>query len=383
MPGSNPDNQGSRLRILFVISDLAGGGAERAVSTLLRHLDRERFEPGLCLWRSTCNYAIPDDVPLWVLGKTRSWHVGRVIRGTARVVDSWRPDYVWSHLKYVNIVTGLALRFTGWSGKWFPTFQSNPARTMSLPMRRLAGILLRRSSRVLAVSEGSRRAVMQLLGLPPGKTLTLYNPVDFAEIDRTVAAAHVEKSPQPTLVALGRLTEAKDYPTMFEALARVRQSVPARLIVFGEGPLLASLTSLVKKLGLKDAVEFRGFVKQPFAEVASCDVFVLSSRWEGLPTALIEAMALGLPCVATRCPYGPEEIITHGQTGLLVRPGDPGALAAGILEVLRDSAKAQQLGRQGRASVRARFSPEGVIRSFEQLLAVVEGRCRGRKRSSE
>src|SRR6056297_1958268 len=90
-----------RLRVLFVISDLSGGGAERVVSTYLHHLDRARFEPGLCLWRDVRKYPVPEDVPVWIINKMKPWHSPRTIINMARLIRKWRPDVVFSHLRFV------------------------------------------------------------------------------------------------------------------------------------------------------------------------------------------------------------------------------------------------------------------------------------------
>jgi len=128
-------------------------------------------------------------------------------------------------------------------------------------------------------------------------------------------------------LAVGRLTKQKDFPTLIKAFAKVLENRPTRLLILGEGPDRAALEALVRQLGLEDAVAMPGFVENPYAYMSRSALYVLSSRWEGLPTVLIEALYCGAPVIATDCPSGPREILANGQHGQLVPVGDVTALA--------------------------------------------------------
>ena len=138
----------------------------------------------------------------------------------------------------------------------------------------------------------------------------------------------------PVILAAGRLTEQKDYPTLLRAFSTLREAHRARLLILGEGELRPSLESLVAELGLVDDVIMSGYADNPYRYMARAAVFVLCSAWEGLPNALIEAMAVGTPVVATDCESGPREILAGGRYGILTPVGDAGALAAGLDDVL-------------------------------------------------
>jgi len=134
----------------------------------------------------------------------------------------------------------------------------------------------------------------------------------------------------PVVMGIGRLAPKKDFTTLVRAFAEVRQDVRARLMILGEGPERAELESLVRTLDLEADVALPGFVDNPYAYLARASLFVLSSRWEGLPTVLIEAMFCGAPVVSTDCPSGPHEILNGGRYGRLVPVGDLSALAGAI-----------------------------------------------------
>ncbi len=139
----------------------------------------------------------------------------------------------------------------------------------------------------------------------------------------------------PTVLAVGRLTEQKDFPTLLRAFARLRARMDARLIVLGEGEERSALERLARELAVEGDLDMPGFVPNPYSYMASAQLFVLSSAWEGSPNALTEALALGRPVVATDCRSGPREILEGGHYGALVPVGDAEALADAMVRTLR------------------------------------------------
>jgi glycosyltransferase involved in cell wall biosynthesis len=165
---------------------------------------------------------------------------------------------------------------------------------------------------------------------------------------------------------MGRLRPQKDFSTLLQAFAKVREQRPVRLMILGEGNLRAELEAQAIELGLADDVAFPGFVANPFAYLSRAAVFVLSSRWEGLPGAVIQALACGCPVVSTDCPSGPAEILDKGRYGTLVPVGGSDAMARGILHSLDTPAAPERL--------RARamdFSREAGTRAYLQLIREV------------
>ncbi|MEP0566480.1 MAG: glycosyltransferase, partial [Paracoccaceae bacterium] len=136
------------------------------------------------------------------------------------------------------------------------------------------------------------------------------------------------------VLGVGRLTDIKDFPTLIRAFAKVHESHKARLIILGDGHRERELRELVHQIGLDDVVYFTGYVDNPFAFLSRASLFVLSSRNEGLPGVLIQAMACGCPVVSTDCPHGPREILDDGRFGPLVPVGNVAALSKAMAEVL-------------------------------------------------
>ena len=216
--------------------------------------------------------------------------------------------------------------------------------------------------------------MQRFTGVSPEKVRTIYNPVvteDLA-VQAQAPLAHpwfdVDASERiPVVLAAGRLTGQKDYPTLLRAFKEVRNQRPARLMILGEGQQRSALEALVKDLGIQEDVSLPGFVDNPFAYMARADLFVLSSAWEGLPGVLIQAMACGCPVVSTDCPSGPREILEGGTYGPLVEVGDARGLAEAMLSTLESSVPPPQL--KARASD---FSVEAI--SDEYLAALLPER---------
>jgi len=234
-----------------------------------------------------------------------------------------------------------------------------------------------RADALVAVSEGVAADLSRALNLPRQKITTIYNPVvePSLSVRKDEPVDHpwfAHDRPFPVVLGCGRLTKQKGFIYLIQAMARLQDKVPVRLVILGKGEQEAALKQLARDLDIQDKVAFIGFQSNPYKFIARADVFVLSSLWEGLPTVLIEAMACGTPVVSTDCPFGPSEIITHEINGLLVPPADAEALAAAILRVLEDKELAQRLIRNGR--VRAQdFRVEKIMEQYEELFLRIAG----------
>ncbi|UEX78243.1 glycosyltransferase [Spiribacter halobius] len=170
----------------------------------------------------------------------------------------------------------------------------------------------------------------------------------------------------PVIVAVGRLASVKDFPTLLEAFAMLPREMGARLIILGEGRCRQRLESLTRSLGLEDTVSMPGFTADPYPEVAASDALIVSSRREGSPNALIEAMALGVPVAATDCPSGPAEILDQGRWGPLVPVGDPHALHLAIRQILDRPVPTERL-REAVSDYREEASAEAYLDFFRSL----------------
>jgi len=219
---------------------------------------------------------------------------------------------------------------------------------------------------VVAVSKGVADDLAQVTKISRDRIQVIYNPIvtpEFREKTRApLQHPWFESGEPPVILAVGRLTGQKDFVTLIEAFARVRRTQPARLLILGEGEERAVLEEKVKELGLEQDASLPGFVANPYPYMCRAKVFVLSSRWEGLPGVLIEALYCGAPLVATDCPSGPREVLAGGKHGQLVPVGNAGALAQGIHDALDG-----KIPRPPRESWRP-FDSETVVNQYIDLL---------------
>jgi glycosyltransferase involved in cell wall biosynthesis len=218
---------------------------------------------------------------------------------------------------------------------------------------------------VVAVSERVAAYAEREFWIPPDRLSTIVNGVDldhFRPVKR-------EREPNaPTLGCTARLHRKNDHATLIQAIAGLSARWPeARLLLVGRGPEETRLRKLVDALGVSSRVHFLGEYPDVASSLAQMDVYVQSSVAEGMPNSVLEAMATGLPVVATAV-GGTPEIVTDGETGLLVPPGDPVALAEAIDKLLADPRLAEAFGRAGRARVEAHFGEKLMLQQVEALL---------------
>jgi glycosyltransferase involved in cell wall biosynthesis len=234
-------------------------------------------------------------------------------------------------------------------------------------------LMYRLSDRILVTSEASKQIVMSSEGIPARYLSVVYNGVDIGKFaargDRAEVRAELGVPADAVLIgAVGRLTADKGgQDTLIRAVGRVYETCPqVRLVMVGDGPLRPGLEQLTAQLGLSETVIFTGLRSDVPRLLGALDVFVLPSEREALPVAVLEAMAAGLPVVATRV-GGLPEVVDDGATGFLVPPGDVDALQSVLAKLAGDPALAARLGASGQAHVQAHFTVQQMVRQVERL----------------
>jgi glycosyltransferase involved in cell wall biosynthesis len=231
-----------------------------------------------------------------------------------------------------------------------------------------------RADGIVAVSRGVAADLSRITGLPAGRFTVIPNPVItprmLALAELPVDHPWLGPGAPPVILGCGRLTRQKGFPHLLQAFARLRRDIDCRLIILGEGRERPALLNLAAQLGVAATVDLPGYVANPYAYMRRASLFVLSSLWEGSPNVLTEALALGVPVVATDCPSGPREILADGRLGALVPVGRAELLADAMADALHHPPDPA-----GLRLATAEYHLETSARRYLALLAG-EGRCK-------
>lgn len=375
-----------RAKVLFVINSLAGGGAERVMATLLR-ASRERardFEFSVALLDDEpAAYALPDWLTVHQLDSRGS--LIQSFRQLNGLIGRYRPDVTLSFLTRANVAAIAAMRLRG-----RPCIISERVNTKAhLATGKSAGLSLGLvrllypwASRIIAVSQGVADTLVDDFGVDSGNVSVVANPVDLSSISSKAAQPASIPVEGPYVAAMGRLVPNKNFALAIEAFAR--SSSEGKLVILGEGREREALEGLALKLGIDTRVLLPGFCDNPYAFLARARYMILSSNAEGFPNALVEALASGVPVIATDCPSGPYEVLeapehpksgcyVEGRGGLLVPPNDAEAMALAI-RALADGALRARLTIGGAKRVHDFGVPRAVDRYWNEIEAVLGGR---------
>ncbi|MER8799208.1 glycosyltransferase [Mesorhizobium sp. M0998] len=336
-------------RIVFHIASLRGGGAERVFVLMANELASRGHEVTLFTWnaegpnaalRSAAVHLVDFGLPLRGEGYAKSATLKGIVR-SANLFRRLDPDAVYSAPEFANLVMALSLMLARSRAKFFPSFHAAASLPASGLGARLAiwlsALVAARATKAIAVSAGVGRDIIAR-GFPESKVVVINNPLPPAVAPQRNSyawqAALAAMGDGPVIATAGRLVPVKDHRTLLRAFAALRAGRPARLVIFGEGPLAAELHACAEQIGIGQDVLFAGYVNDPAACYAAADLFVLTSTSEGFGNVLVEAMAAGVPVISTDAPHGPREILGDGRFGTLVSVGDAAALAKAMAETL-------------------------------------------------
>lgn len=345
---TTPSANFKRPHLMLTLPTLAGGGAERVVLRLAEQAAKHGFLVTLAPFHADGELVF-DVPPGTYLVNLNVDGIAPAAAWLRNLIAEEKPDILISAMPSANIAALSAVSMT--SAKHRPkvivTEHSNPSISLNkgswfkkqvLP--RAVKTLYPSADGIVAVSEGSRDALAAFLPAKArDKVCWIPNPIDITPPENPATHPWLsEKDPErPVVVAVGRLTEAKDYPTMIEAFDKVHARRPeARLLIFGIGSERAALARMIAKKDLEDTIQLAGFSHNIQGEMRAADLFVLSSAWEGFGNVIVEALSVGLPVVSTDCDFGPGEILRRHGTGRLVPPKSPDALADAICAALDD-----------------------------------------------
>lgn len=337
----------SQIETIAMFSpSLVIGGAERAVVNLANGFLENGKAVHLLLANAQGALLSEVDPAVKIIDLGKKGVFGAIFP-LARYLRDNKPDILLSVQSHANIIALLSRKLACVK----TPIVINEQTTMSVHFYQepgiknrfvptLARLFYRLADAVVCISQGVADDILEVTKIPGGRVHRIYNPIlpvrtEFENKNKApVEHPWLQGKSPPMILAVGRLTTAKDYPTLLRAFSQLRQKRNANLIILGEGEKRAALEGLVSELGLSECVSLPGFEENPYAYMTRASVFVLTSAWEGLSNVLVEALACGTPVVATDCKYGPAEILENGKYGILVPVGDEDAISNALLETI-------------------------------------------------
>jgi len=369
-------------RICFVLPSLNGGGAERAAVHILNSLDGRKWTRSMYLFTREGPYLDQLHSSIELASGSGGSRGGRWL-DLRRFIRATRPRLVVSFLSYFSVLTavksaGVGARVVFNQQTPMSAFLADADYHWRRPWHRRAFSVVTRigyrlADAIVTTSAGVADDLAAAFGVSRQRIRVVHNPVDATRVAELSAEplppTHEAQWSHPAIVAAGRLAEAKNYPLLIDALAVLRRTVPARLYILGEGEAERALVEHIARRNLGDAVVLLGFQRNPWKYIARGDVFALTSRYEGFGNVLVEAMACGVPVVATASP-GTREIVTDGSDGLLVERHEPEAVASALERVLTDESFHRRLSDGARRTAQ-RFALSAVAADYERVFAEV------------
>lgn len=362
-------------KVAVILPSAAGGGAERTLLKIAANFNRERIAPYFILIDPTgpCYSLLPPDIPLHTIGVRR---VSRSALKLLILLRTIRPHVVLSSIYHLNLMLLMLKPFLPRSTKLI--IRESNMTTRSLPYGGRGALFIKRLIRwfyphadgIICLGEEMRRELVKSFHIPQELIDIIPNPVDRNEIERSFNS---KKNPLPVgkcnILGAGSLTTQKGFDLLLKSLYIVQKDIPnIHLTIIGEGPLRCELERMLRVLNLTEHVTLAGYCKNPYPYFKYSDLFVLSSRFEGLPNVVLEAVACGTPVVAFDCPGCVRDILVSSDQGQLVPAGDVQVLAKAIVEKLsekRDDRKHQSLPPQ--------FELSYVMKAYHSLIEKVAG----------
>lgn len=356
-----------KKKIAIVIPSLRGGGAERVIVNILNHLDLEKIELTLVVVNKVGPYIkyLPNNIRVIDLNSERVRH--SVIK-MIKALNEVKPDVILSTLGHLNLFLILIKRFI----KGSPRLIVREANTPSMSLTKLSQrkqyyykliyrLLYPKADLIIAQCYDMKHDIIKTFRLKESKVIHIYNPIDISMIGKNAETFNPYNNSKINIVAIGRLTYQKGFDTLLKAFKIVNQEFPKTgLTILGDGELKNALEEQVNDLNLLASVSIIGFKDNPYPYYKNAELFVLSSRWEGFPNVLLEALACNTKIVATNCKSGPREILEDGRYGRLTKVDNVESLAQDIIEALKGENLSQNRAKD--------FDIKEIIKQYEKTL---------------
>lgn len=361
------------MKIAIIVHSLEGGGAERAAVLIAQGLMTKKHQVSLItlFGQEFDFYRLPENLPRIAL-KVEGGSANLLqavqnnlqrLRSLRRAIDSCQPDVVISFLDKTNVLTLIACL-----GSKYPLIVSEQNDPTQNDIGRIWNFLRRLvypfATTVVSCSQG---VDLNWNWLDSQRRTVIYNPLAVKTTESEEASIQLNPN-QKKVVAMGRLTPQKGFDLLLKAFSLINTKfLDWQLIILGEGEERKQLEQLIQKLEIDEQVIMPGLIDNPFPILKQCDLFILSSRYEGFGNVIIEAMACGLPVISTNCPSGPKEIITSGDNGILVPNQEINSLAKAMADLMSNPERRQKLSKNAYFAL-SKFELDVIVNQWEKLL---------------
>lgn len=358
---------------------LEAGGAERVMLTVANGLSERGYAVDLTVsnLRGGFKQDISNHVNVVEFSSTEPPFLPALgsFPDLCQYISNVEPSLFISSMKHINIISILAWKASGSNSKMVVTEHNTPDQLIDGSRKnaliyKIAKIEYPWADTIVGVSDGVIESLSETVDVPESEIQRIYNPVvtsQLIEKSKESASHRWFESEEDVVLNVGRMTEQKNQSLLIRAIAKLSPANRPKLIIVGKGHREEKIRELAVKLGVRQDLDIINWVDNLYAYMGSADVFALSSRWEGLPTVLIEALACGCPVVSMDCPSGPREILCDGEYGMLVDEYDPVALSEAVTKQLQNPDAESKIRERGKY-----FSKERCIDQYESLVLTSE-----------
>ena len=362
-------------KLAIFLSTSGHSGVDRLIKNLIPELAQRGITIDLLKVKNHGPYLeeVPQGVQVIELGSS---HTYTSLFPLIRYLKTNQPEALLSDKDKVNRIALLAAKLAGVGTK----VSVRTGTTVSIDLKKRGWLnrkmhyysmryLYKFAHAIITPSQGAAEDLAQFARIAPNRVTTIPNPVVTTNLlqkaQEIPSHPWLQQDSQPVIISVGELSPRKDFATLVKAFAKVRQTLPAKLIILGKGGQKNALMQLSSELGISNDVSLPGFKENPICYMKSAQVFVLASRWEGFGIVLAEALAVGTPCVSTDCPSGPREILQNGRYGKLVPVGDVDAMAMAIVDSLENPMPSDEIKKAAAA-----FTVEASATAYLNALGI-------------
>ncbi len=381
--------QVEKKKIVFVVPSLRGGGAEKVASSLFESMQSsaENIKLVLVLFERNLLGSFGQNVDIRYLSVSSNKNIIYTIKKffwviyrLSKIIQNESPCTILSFMDYSNVVSIIGNWLSGRKNKVIISVHILPTDDLYKYAtdfwKKIMGVLIKslynKANSIIAVSQGVRNDLVENFRIDKRKIHVIHNPIDLNKID-LLSLEDVSERPLnediPIILSVGRLSKQKGFEYLLKAFSVLKGKRDARLIILGEGEEEPNLKELSKSLGVDEKVFFLGFKDNPYKYMKRSTIFVLSSLYEGFGIVIVEAMACGIPVIATKSYVGIEDIIEHEKNGLLVPVADENALAESILRLLDDMELRMSMSEEAKKNIR-KFSIERITDQYKAVLGI-------------